>query len=402
MNGDGRDGFAGLDACVRCGFCLQACPTYLATGDEADGPRGRIALMREMEGGGIARGDPILHRHLDRCLGCRGCEPACPSGVGYGSALQTARERLTETRGVALRTRVLTYLFANEQMRRAVMRPLRLARSLLPRSAPRAPLPIRMLAATRPRSRARPGVPPTGSMRALLFRGCVMDDLFSHVHAATQRVLTVNGYKVLHAPGEACCGALHLHAGLPEEARALARQNARAFTGTDAIVVNSAGCGAALREYGSLLPEQESASALADRAVDVSVALTSRGPRRGGPLRLRVAYDPPCHLLHAQGVADEPLTVLQAIDGLTLATVSESEQCCGAAGLYSLLEPELSRDVLNRKIERIVAATPDVVASGNPGCIMQLGAGLAAAGCDIPVRHPVELLDDAYAAAGYY
>jgi glycolate oxidase iron-sulfur subunit len=229
-----------------------------------------------------------------------------------------------------------------------------------------------------------------------------MDDLFSHVHAATQRVLTVNGYKVLHAPGEACCGALHLHAGLPEEARALARQNARAFTGTDAIVVNSAGCGAALREYGSLLPEQESASALADRAVDVSVALTSRGPRRGGPLRLRVAYDPPCHLLHAQGVADEPLTVLQAIDGLTLATVSESEQCCGAAGLYSLLEPELSRDVLNRKIERIVAATPDVVASGNPGCIMQLGAGLAAAGCDIPVRHPVELLDDAYAAAGYY
>lgn len=229
-----------------------------------------------------------------------------------------------------------------------------------------------------------------------------MDDLFAHVHAATERVLAANGYEVLAAPSEVCCGALHLHAGMPERARALAQANVRAFAGDEPVAVNSAGCGAALREYGALIPWEPGAASLAGRSVDVSVLLATRGPRPAGSLPLRVAYDPPCHLLHAQRVALEPLAVLAVIAGVDLVPIADAEQCCGAAGLYSLLEPELSRAVLQRKIDRLAEARPDVVVSGNPGCIMQLGAGLAAAGLDIPVRHPVELLDDAYAAAGLY
>lgn len=398
----GRGGFAQLDACVRCGFCLQACPTYVATGDEADGPRGRIALMRELETGRMTASDPILHRHLHRCLGCRGCETACPSGVGYGAALETARARIAHARGVPLRTKALANVFAQPTLRRVLMAPLRFARSLLPRGGPRAPLSLRMLTATRPQRSSAPHRLNGGRTPVRLFRGCVMDDLFAHVHDATRRVLAVNGFEVIDVPDETCCGALHLHAGMPEEARALARQNVRAFGGTDPVVLNSAGCGAAVREYGDLLPDVSDAASLAARAIDVSVLLASAGPRRGGPLAVRVAYDPPCHLLHAQQVVDEPLAVLRAVDGLQLVPVSDAEQCCGAAGLYALLEPELSRDILDRKIAKIVAAKPDVVATGNPGCIMQLGAGLAAAGHDIPVRHPIELLDEAYDNAGYY
>jgi len=400
--GDARGGLAALDACVRCGFCLQACPTYLATGDEADGPRGRIGLMRAMEAGEIAADDPILGRHLDRCLGCRGCEPVCPSGVAYGAALETARARLALARGVPLKVKLLAYLFAEAPLRRAAMRPVRWVRSLLARGSARAIFSLGMVASTRPRHASARALPHSGGTPVRLFRGCVMDDLFAHVHAATERVLVANGYDVLAAPGEVCCGALHLHAGMPERAQALAQVNALAFAGDEPVAVNSAGCGAALRDYGDLVPWEPAAAALAERSVDVSVLLAARGPRPAGSLPLRVAYDPPCHLLHAQRVALEPIAMLSAIAGIELVAVVESEQCCGAAGLYSLLEPELSRRVLQRKIDRLAEARPDVVVSGNPGCVMQLGAGLAAAGLDIPVRHPVELLDEAYAAAGLY
>jgi len=402
VTANARGGLAALDACVRCGFCLQACPTYLATGDEADAPRGRIGLMRALEAGEIAADDPVLGRHLDRCLGCRGCEPVCPSGVGYGAALETARARLARRRGVPLRVKLLANLFADTRLRTAAIRPLRWARSLLPSRSARAVFSLGMVAATRPRRTGERSARTPGATRVRLFRGCVMDDLFAHVHAATERVLAVNGYEVLAAPGEVCCGALHLHAGMPERAQALAHVNVRAFVGQEPVVVNSAGCGATLREYGDLIPGEPAAAALAERSVDVSVLLAARGPRPAGPLPLRVAYDPPCHLLHAQRVAREPLAVLAAIAGVELLSVADAEQCCGAAGLYSLLEPELSRQVLQRKIDRLAEVRPDVVVSGNPGCIMQLGAGLAAAGLDIPVRHPVELLDDAYAAAGLY
>jgi glycolate oxidase iron-sulfur subunit len=227
------------------------------------------------------------------------------------------------------------------------------------------------------------------------------------VNAATARTLGANGYQVVDLPGQGCCGALHQHAGLHSQAQALARENVRAFASAPeaAIAVNSAGCGAALKEYGRLLagdPLEEEARTFAGRVKDVSELLAERGPRQGAPLEMTVAYDPPCHLLHAQRVAREPLAVLDAIPGLTRVAHAEAELCCGSAGIYSLLEPALSREVLDRKTSAILAAEPEVVTTGNPGCAMQIGAGLRAAGSRIPVVHPVELLDRSYEAAGFY
>lgn len=401
-----RGGLAALDPCVHCGFCLQACPTYLATGDEADGPRGRITLMRAMEAGVIGADDPILRHHLDRCLGCRGCEPVCPSGVGYGAALETARARIARASGGPTRARALARVFSEPLLRRPLLGASRWIRGLVSRIPWPSPVrfPLAMLAATRPRSPARAARRATEGIPVQLFRGCVMDDLFRHVHQATVRVLEQNGYRVVDPPGQGCCGALFVHAGVPTQARGLAAANVRAFvTMSDApIAANSAGCGAQLRSYADLLDGSAEAVALAERAVDVSQLLEARGPRRGAALGLQVAYDPPCHLLHAQGVADAPIALLRAIPGLDLVPLSDAEQCCGAAGLYALTQRDLSQMVLQAKVERIREAAPDVVVTGNPGCIMQLGAGLRGARLDIPVRHPVELLDDSYARAGYY
>jgi glycolate oxidase iron-sulfur subunit len=237
----------------------------------------------------------------------------------------------------------------------------------------------------------------------LLFRGCVMQGLFSHVHDATIRTLTVNGFEVQEVPGQVCCGALHAHAGLRDPARALARQNVAAFGATsDPIVVNSAGCGAQMKAYGHLLDSEPAAQRFAARVRDVTELLAERGPAPGAPLDVRVAYDAPCHLLHAQRIAEPPLAVLRAVPGAEVSPTADSAQCCGSAGLYSTLEPELSRAVLAPKLERILADPPDILATANPGCVMQLGAGLRAAGAHIVVRHPVELLDQSYRAAGLY
>jgi glycolate oxidase iron-sulfur subunit len=232
-----------------------------------------------------------------------------------------------------------------------------------------------------------------------------MDGLFSHVHDATIRTLGVNGYEVGEAPAQVCCGALHAHAGLHRSAQAMARTNIAAF-GADAepIVVNSAGCGAQLKAYGTLLDGDPRAVRFAARVRDVTELLAERGPAPGAPLRLRVAYDAPCHLLHVQKVAEPPLAVLRAVPGLEVRPTPDSAQCCGSAGLYSLVQPELSRAVLAPKLSRILEDPPDVLATGNPGCVMQLGAGLRAARRrpSLPVRHPVELLDASYRAAGLY
>ena len=231
-----------------------------------------------------------------------------------------------------------------------------------------------------------------------------MNGLFSHVHDATVRTLAVNGIAVGDAPGQGCCGALHAHAGLVAEARALARANVAAFAGGDApIVVNSAGCGAMLKDYGHLLgPEDPAAAAFAARVRDVTEVLAERGPAAGASLPVRVAYDPPCHLLHAQGVAEPPRRVLAAIPDVDLVDTPGAARCCGGAGLYGLLQPEMSHAVLAAKLEELRAAAPDVVVTGNPGCQLQLGAGLAAAGIAAEVLHPVELLDRSYHAAGHY
>jgi glycolate oxidase iron-sulfur subunit len=415
-----RGGFAALDPCVHCGFCLQACPTFLATGDEADSPRGRIALMRALELGELAPDDPALVTHLDRCLGCRGCEPVCPSGVGYGQGLEAARATITARRDVPPLVRLALWalttagvsgiVYALARALRATGLPARLA------GWSRFGFAMGMLAASRSGEdggrRGKTGkvassaLPrPSPSSPVLLFRGCVMQGLFPHVHEATIRTLGVNGYDVREATGQVCCGALHAHAGLLEEARALARVNVAAFeagTGDDPIVVNSAGCGAMLRDYGHLLPADPAARSFAARVRDVTELLAARGPAPGAPLDRRVVYDPPCHLLHAQRIADQPLAVLRAIPVLRLVPTQGAEQCCGSAGLFTLVQPEMSRAVLAPKLAELRAAAPQVVATGNPGCVMQIGAALRAGGSPGVACHPIELLDASYAAAGYY
>lgn len=416
MSGD-RGGFSGLDPCVHCGFCLQACPTFLATGDEADGPRGRIALMRALEQDAGLTIDTTLRRHLDRCLGCRGCEPVCPSGVSYGRGLEAARAKIAALHGVAVGARLALWALTAPEWAPALYALARAARATgLPRRLAgwgRLRFALGMLGASAPpRQAARmPRGDPTGAFAsraadpALLFRGCVMDGLFAHVHAATIRTLGVNGFAVTAAPGQRCCGALHAHAGLLDDARVLARANVAAFTTPAArgpIVVNSAGCGAMLKEYPHLLPGEPAVAAFAARVRDVTELLAERGPARGAPVGLRVAYDPPCHLAHAQRILDAPRRVFSAIPDLDLVETAESMQCCGGAGLFTLVQPVMSRAVLTPKLAALQAAAPDVVATGNPGCQLQLGAGLAAAGSGVAVHHPVELLDRSYAAGGQY
>lgn len=411
----------GLNPCVHCGFCLQSCPTYVATGDEADGPRGRIVLMQQLGRGELSADDDALALHLDRCLGCRGCESACPSGVEYGAALEDVRASLAATRPVSPVARLVLAVFAEGRARRPLLALGRWARPFAGRVAgsSRVGFTLGMLAATKPprhwangRAVQRdPGPahrePPRARGPAAPFRGCVMEGLFGHVHQATARTLHANGFTIHEVPGQGCCGALHAHAGLHRDAQALARHNVTAFARypDSTVVVNSAGCGAMLKAYGRLLrgePQETDAVAFAARVKDVTEVLAAAGPRPGAPLELRVAYDSPCHLQHAQRISREPLAVLDAIPGLDLAVHPDADHCCGSAGIYSLVQRQMSQAVLGRKLAALLQAAPDAVVTGNPGCVMQIGAGLRAQGRPIPVLHPVELLDGAYAAAGFY
>jgi glycolate oxidase iron-sulfur subunit len=419
--GGGANGYAALDPCVHCGFCLPACPTYLVTGDEGHSPRGRIVLMRALERGEMDAGDPGLFDHLDACLGCRGCEPACPSGVGYGRGLEAAREQLFQARGLPPAARLVLRVFRHRFLWEPIFALTRLLRATrLPEllaGRNRLRFGLGMLAASgEPKERAQraegvarrapspPSPPAPRSPAVALFRGCVMGTLFNHVHHATRRTLTANGYRVVDVPGQVCCGALHEHAGDRKGARRLAQANVAALAEkADFIVVNSAGCGALLKDYGHLL-DTEPAARLGARVRDISELLAERGPRPGAPLELDVAYDAPCHLQHAQKVHDAPLALLQAVPGLRLRLLPGSDRCCGSAGIYSVLRPQMARAVLDQKIAGLEAAIPrpDFVVTGNPGCLMQIGAGLRAARLPIDVAHPVELLDHSYREAGFY
>jgi glycolate dehydrogenase iron-sulfur subunit len=366
--------------------------------------------------------DPGLLEHLDACLGCRGCEPACPSGVGYGRGLEAAREQLFRARGLPASARLILGVF---RYRAAWMPLFALARLLRATGLPRLlagrnrlGFGLGMLAASaEPREKAEktestemgegaispsPSFPSSPSVA--LFRGCVMGALFNHVHNATRRTLQANGYRVVETGGQVCCGALHEHAGDRDGASGLAQANVEALAeGTDFVVVNSAGCGALLKEYGHLLGT-EAAARLAAKVRDVSELLAERGPRSGAPLEIDVAYDAPCHLQHAQKVHEAPLALLRAVPGLRLRLLPGSDRCCGSAGIYSVLQPQMARAVLDQKIAGLSAATPrpDFVVTGNPGCLMQIGAGLRAARLPIDVAHPVELLDHSYREAGFY
>ncbi len=432
-----------LLACVHCGFCLQACPTYTRLGDEADSPRGRLYLMRAVVEGRLEPDDDAFATHLDRCLGCRACETVCPSGVEYGHLLERARAVIARESGVGFATRALLTVFGSRLLARTAMGGGRalirtgLAPALLrilPRRLQRARFALAMLLASRgwaglrdagisgpcaadagrpERSEAgragAAGSPapsadasPAPRLRVAVLLGCVQQGLFARVNAATIRVLEANGCDVVPVPDQRCCGALHAHGGDLERARELARANIDAFerAGIDVVAVNAAGCGAAMKEYGALLAGDpayaERARAFARRVRDVSELLVELGPRPGAPVQIRVTYDAPCHLHHAQRITRAPLDVLAAIPGLELVPLPGADECCGGAGIYGLTHPELGGRILEDKVAAVRSTRADVVVTPNPGCMMQIGAGLLLAGDGRPVLHPIELLDESY------
>ena len=405
------DASAGLDACVHCGFCLQACPTYLVLEDENDSPRGRLDLMRALVDGTLPTSDPDVRSHIDRCLGCRACETACPSGVPYGHLLEATRATLTAERPNPVIVRLILFVFARPALLHLAMlggrvsRKLRLSR-LLAHLPGRLGFAMAMLESTRsplPHRRYQPRSDGSRGGVAVL-QGCVMEGLFAETNRATSRTLAANDFSIVDAPGQRCCGALHAHAGDLATARMLARANIVAFEkcGSELIAVNAAGCGAIMKEYGVLLADdptwKDRAIAVAARIRDVTELLAAAGPRSGAAVPITVTYDAPCHLLHAQRVASPPLRVLAAVPGLVLVPLADSEQCCGSAGIYNLVEPDTSERVLEPKLRHIMATGAGLVVTGNPGCLMQIGAGLHQAGLGARAIHPVDILDASYAA----
>jgi glycolate oxidase iron-sulfur subunit len=425
-----------LLACIHCGLCLEACPTYVQTGDENDGPRGRIYLMRAVAEARLPATSPTFERHINRCLGCRACESACPAGVEYGQLLEAARADLQRASvDHSWTNRLLRFALRHVWLHPARLRRAFTATCLLRDSgmvrllrgtrlphllAPRFDFALALLdgsAATRltkhkPNHTSAPtGAQPIApeSARALLFDGCVMEGLFARVNRATARVLKANHCATTRPRGQVCCGALHAHAGDLAGARRLARQNIEAFTSDESVpvVTNAGGCGAMLASYGQLLADEpayaERARQFSARVRDISQQLQATGLRVGAPIVApATTYDASCHLLHGQHAVTEPLAMLSAIPDLAFVPLTGSDVCCGGAGIYNLVEPALSTRVLDEKLTHVAASGAQLLATGNPGCHMQLSAGAQLKGLRLRVCHPVELLDQSYARAGFY
>jgi glycolate oxidase iron-sulfur subunit len=412
--------------CVHCGLCTASCPTYVETSNENDSPRGRIYLMRAVADGRLGL-SPEVRSHLELCLDCRACESACPSGVQYGKIIEPFKVALQRTASAAekaslLQRLILHHVFPYGPRVKAALRPARLLqrwgvldlaeRAGLARLLP--PTLRRLQAMLPPLSNAAgelPEVlPPIGPKRArvALFLGCVADALFPETTAATARVLQQNGCEVVIPRGQVCCGAIHYHSGSEAPALALARGNLAAFRASDhdAIIVNAAGCGAMLKDYGHLLSDDPRVSAgagghaaeeFARRVKDVSEFLVALGPiAPRHRLPLKVAYHDACHLCHGQQVRTQPRALLALIPGVELVPLEESELCCGAAGTYNLTQPEMSERLGRRKMDHIAATGAEMVVMGNVGCQLQIARKIKERGSRIRIAHTIDLLDRAY------
>ncbi|HMF07655.1 MAG TPA: (Fe-S)-binding protein [Thermoanaerobaculia bacterium] len=407
-----------LDDCVHCGFCLPVCPTYQSWGEEMDSPRGRIDLMRGLAEGKIAWSAKVA-AHFDRCLGCMACVTACPSGVKYDQLIEHTRADLERqdlrSPQDRLQRELIFALFPHPARLRLMAAGLwlyqksglqRLARASglwrhLPARLSRMEALLPDVSARNVASRLPRRVAARGQRRArvALLAGCVQRVFFPEVNEATLDVLAAEGCEVIVPEGQGCCGALSIHAGREQEAVELARQTIRIFEEdpVDAILVNAAGCGSNLKDYGRLFAQDPEwagrAAAFSARARDISEFLAGLSPAAvRHPLRRRVAYHDACHLAHAQRVRAEPRRLLASIPGLELVEIPDGDQCCGSAGIYNLVEPESSEEIGERKVDNVLAAGADLLASANPGCTLQIQKILRARGRDLPAAHPIEIL----------
>ncbi len=406
--------------CVHCGLCLGSCPTFVETGNEADSPRGRIYLWRAVADGRLGLDDDV-RRHLDLCLECRACETACPSGVQYGQIIGAYKKDMARLGKVAptlgfFQRWMLFHLTPYARRMRWALAPLRLLQRLrldgLARGLGRLmPAGLRRMQEIVPRLEPHYGrlpelLPAEGKRRArvALLTGCAADAFFPQTTVATARVLQKNGCDVWVPRRQVCCGALHYHSGLVDDARRFASANCEAFAAglpggkepVDAIVTNAGGCGPVLKEYGHVLdgtPAEKAGEAFAARVRDVSEFLVELGPvKPEHALPVRATYHDACGLSHAQKVRQPPRQLLALIPGLELVPLAESEHCCGAAGSYNLTQPEMSAQLGERKAKNLLETGAQAVFSGNVGCLLQIGRHLRAARPDVWVAHPVDAL----------
>jgi len=411
-----------IDQCVHCGFCLPVCPTYILWKEEMDSPRGRIYLMKM-----AAEGDASINEtwvsHFDACLGCMACMTACPSGVDYGKLIEATRaqiERRYERPAKEKRFRSFLFsTFTQPKRLRLMSMPLRLYQQMglqtlvrrigIPKLLPKR---LQAMEALLPRVPAPEKVPELTPAqgekrrRVGLLLGCVQRVFFSQVNAATVRVLAAEGCEVVAPEAQPCCGALLVHTGEEEQAIQLARQTIDTFekAEVDTVIINAAGCGSNVKEYGHLLrddPEYaDRAKAFSAKCRDIFEFLAELEPRATRhPLPVRVAYHDACHLQHAQRIRVQPRSVLNSIPNLQILEIPEAAVCCGSAGIYNLVQPEAAAELGDRKAAHVAGVNPDLVVSGNPGCLLQLQSALARAGKGMPVRHGIELLDASIRAA---
>jgi glycolate oxidase iron-sulfur subunit len=407
-----------VDDCVHCGFCLPACPTYVAWGEEMDSPRGRIDLVRALRDGTLPPSAEAV-THLDRCLGCMACLAACPSGVRYDLIIEEARglvER-TASRGAAQRAkrRLIFWLFPYPARLRAAAFFLWLYRVSGLRFLVRTVGLLRIFPFLRQMDGLAPEVgwrevtgtlPPLTAAqgerrgRVALVTGCVQRVFFPGVNESTVRILSAEGFEVAIPSGQGCCGALSMHAGRGEEARRMTRALIERLeeAGAEFVLVNAAGCGSHLKDLSLLFEDdpvwKKRAAAFSKRVRDVTEFLAGQPPRaQRRPLVARVAYHSPCHLGHAQGVQEPPRALLRAIPGLELVEIPESDQCCGSAGIYNLTEVAAANEIGARKTKNILATGVSYLASANPGCTLHVQRLLREQGVDLPAAHPLEILD---------